>query len=185
MEIAILRHGMPESIPENFITASEFSNWIKRYNASGLADRSVPPECVVIYSNGCSAIISSSLQRSIDSANILDTEKLLLSDSLFIEAGLPSANWGFLKMPPKVWALFFRVLWFFGYSNNSESIKEATKRAALATDRLIQLAVKHHEVLFVGHGIFNRLLVKELKKRGWSGPGNPKSKHWGLDLYVQ
>jgi hypothetical protein len=127
MEIAILRHGVPEPIPENPIPASNFIDWINSYNTSGLSETSCPPKSVLAYANGCKAIVSSSLQRSIDSAKALNTEKLVLSDKQFIEAGLPSANWQFLKMSPNTWAVVFRVLWLFGYSNNSESIKEEKK----------------------------------------------------------
>lgn len=185
MEIAILRHGVPEPILEIPIPASGFIEWINSYNKSGLSETSCPPKNVLAYANSCKAIVSSSLQRSIDSAKALNTEKLLLSDQQFKEAGLPSENWQFLKLSPNTWAILFRVLWFFGYSNNSESIKEAKTRASLATDKLIHLAEKHKKILFVGHGIFNRLIVKELKNRGWSGPKSSGSTYWSFEVYAQ
>lgn len=185
MEIAILRHGMPHWIPLTPISASSFSGWISSYNASGLSETDYPPKNAVAYANACQVIVSSSLQRSIDSAKALNAEKLALSDKQFIEAGLPSANWKFLKVSPNTWAVIFRFLWLLGYSNNSESLKEAKQRAILATDKLIQLAEKHHKVLFVGHGIFNQLLVKELKKRGWSGSKKLGSAYWAFKVYAK
>ena len=125
------------------------------------------------------------LQRSIDSAKALNAEKRMLSEKQFIEAGLPSANWGFIKLSPNTWVVIFRALWFLGYSNNSESLKEAKQRAKLATEELIQLAKKHQKVLFVGHGIFNRLLVNELKKQGWSGSKRARSTYWGFEVYTR
>ncbi len=185
MEIAILRHGMPEPILESPIPASSFIDWINSYNASGLSNTSLPTKSAVAYADGCKVIVSSSLQRSIDSAKALNNEKIVLSDEQFIEAGMPSANWEFLKLSPNTWSVIFRFLWLFGYSNNSESIKEAKQRVFLAANILIHLAKKHHKVLFVGHGIFNRLLVKELKNRGWSGPKSPGSIYWSFEVFVQ
>ncbi|MES9903100.1 MAG: histidine phosphatase family protein [Sedimenticola sp.] len=185
VEIAILRHGMPKPIPENRIPASGFIDWINSYNASKLSDTSLPTKSALSYADDCKVIVSSSLQRSIDSAKALNAEKLVLSHKQFIEAGLPSANWQLLKMPPNTWAVIFRLLWLFGYSNNSESIKEVKQRVSLAADKLIHLAKEHQKVLFVGHGVFNRLLVKELKNRGWSGPKNPGSTYWSFEIYAQ
>ncbi|WPD23157.1 MAG: histidine phosphatase family protein [Candidatus Electrothrix scaldis] len=185
MEIAILRHGMPEPISEKPITASDFIDWIRRYNESGLSKTSHPSQAASAYAQACNVIVSSTLPRSIDSAKTLDAEKLIISDKQFIEAGLPSANWRLLKMSPNIWAMIFRVLWLLGYANNSESLNEAKQRASQAADTLIQLAREQQKVLFVGHGIFNRLLAKELRNRDWSGPRSPGSTHWSFGVYKQ
>lgn len=47
----------------------------------------------------------------------------------------------------------------------------------------MKLAKEYESVLFVGHGIFNRLLAKELKSLGWCGPSNPGSKYWSFGVY--
>jgi hypothetical protein len=185
VEIAILRHGLPEATPTKPITASHFMHWVRQYNTAGLAATALPPQSALAYANICGAIVSSSLQRSIDSANALNAEKLVLSDALFVEAGMPAANWPFLKLTPNTWTVIFRMLWFLGYANHCESYKQAKQRAALVADNLITLAVEHEKVLFVGHGIFNRLLVKALKQHGWSGPKSAGTNHWDFAVYAQ
>ncbi|WP_025564581.1 histidine phosphatase family protein [Psychromonas sp. SP041] len=183
MQITIIRHGKPDPISEHPMTATEFTYWITFYDQSKVSLNTSPLPSSVTHANNCNAIICSRLQRSIDSASILNAGKIVLCDDLFIEAGLPSASWHTFKMTPKFWAICFRVLWLLGYSHHSESIKEVKARAALATDKLIELATQHHKVLFVGHGIFNRFLVKELIRRGWSGAKSPQSEYWAGDLY--
>lgn len=183
MKIAILRHGKPCFIQKNRITSSDFRKWIIKYNASPLSDSSRPGNNALDYASRCGAIVSSSLQRSIDSAQALNKKKLIISDALFVEAGLPSAEWRFIKLPPDIWALFFRILWIFGYSNNSESFKETKERADAAVSKLILLAEEYQSILFSGHGVFNRMLVKELRSRGWSGSKFPGSKYWSIDVY--
>ena len=175
MEITLLRHGKPEELSLHRLNASDFCGWIQDYNVSSLSEFSKPTEAVFNYVNRCNVIICSELTRSIDSAKIFNKEKIILSDSIFNEAGLPSANWQKLKLTPKIWAVLFRVLWLFGFSRNSESFKEAKSRAKEAVIRLSQISYKYDKVLFVGHGVFNRILANELRNAGWSGPKNPTS----------
>ena len=183
MKIVIIRHGKPESIYEERIPAFKFVDWINRYNATSLSGSSVPDAAALACTSECNVIVSSNLQRSIDSARVLDREKHLISDGQFNEAGMPSASWKTLKMFPNTWAVIFRLMWLFGYSKNAESYKEAKQRASEAAIKMIDLAKEHGQVIFVGHGIFNRLLVKELKSRGWTGPKSSGSAYWSFGVY--
>lgn len=183
MKIILLRHGKPEISALKKLSASAFGKWISDYNAAGLSAESKPTPAALACANRSHAIVCSSLQRSIDSANALGAKKIVLSDAVFNEAGLPSANWHLLKLPPTIWAVFFRVLWMFGYSRCSESINETQSRAINAIKVLVALAEKNEKVIFVGHGVFNRLLAKELKRSGWVGPRNPGSNYWDYGVY--
>ncbi|MPQ75876.1 histidine phosphatase family protein [Hydrogenovibrio sp. JE_KL2] len=185
MEIILLRHGKPILPSLNKLNASDFQKWVQKYNASGLCPSSTPSEGAVNYASRCKAIVCSELPRSIESAMALNAEKIVLSDAIFNEAGLPVANWSTLKLSPKIWAVFFRVLWLLGYSRNSESFKEAKTRAVNAVKRLLELAGEHEQVLFVGHGVYNRILANELKRNGWVGPKSLSSKHWSYGVYKQ
>ncbi|MEJ1368984.1 MAG: hypothetical protein RPU35_12395 [Candidatus Sedimenticola sp. (ex Thyasira tokunagai)] len=111
--------------------------------------------------------------------------RIVLSDSIFNEAGLPTANWQAIKLSPKIWAVAFRILWLLGYSKSSESFREAKLRASEAVERLIEIALESESVVFVGHGVYNRILANELRSRGWSGPKNPGSKYWAFGVYEQ
>lgn len=95
------------------------------------------------------------------------------------------ADWNTLELYLDLWAIFFRIAWFFGYLNHSESFKAAKARDNLAAGKLIMLAEQHQRVLLVGHGMFNHLLVKELRNRGWSGAKNPGTKHWSMNIYTK
>jgi len=183
MEIILLRHGKPEIPSLKKINAAGFSQWVEQYNRAPLCSSSIPTNDVISMAKVCNAVVCSELPRSIDSALALGVEKINLKSSQFNEAGMPVANWSFLKISPKLWAAFFRILWLFGYSEKSESIKDAKSRASKSAKLLIDLANKHDRVLFVGHGVYNRLLVKELKSLGWSGPKSPGSKYWSYAVY--
>lgn len=183
MEITLLRHGKPTIPSLEILSASEFYSWVQEYNASGLCPSSKPTAEAINYANACNAVVCSDLPRSIESAKALNASNIVLSNAIFNEAGLPVANWRALKLSPKIWAVTFRVLWLLGYSRNSESFKEAKIRATEAVKRLTEIAHEHERVLFVGHGVYNRILANELRKLGWSGPKNPGSKHWSFGVY--
>lgn len=183
MEIILLRHGKPVIPHSNKLTASAFAEWVSLYDSSGLCPSSSPTNEVITQASRCKAIVCSELPRSIESAKALNIKTITVANSKFNEAGLPVANWRIIKLSPKAWAVIFRILWFFGYSRNSESYKATKARASEAAEMLKKLAEKHRSVLFVGHGVYNRILAKELKTSGWSGPRNPGSKHWNFGVY--
>ena len=184
-EIALLRHGKPKALSSAPISACQFSEWISRYDDSGIAENSAPAKANLEYANKCDVLVCSSLPRSIQSAELLSSDQPLVSDKLFCEAGMPCAQRKTLKLPPKVWAVLFRVFWYFGYSRNSESYSDARKRASMAAHKLVALAEEHRSVMLVGHGIINRLIARELKSLGWSGPANPGSLYWDYRIYTK
>ncbi len=183
MKIILLRHGKPTTPPLNKITASEFFEWVQAYNSAELCSSSQPTTKAMSQAIDCNALVCSGLRRSIESANKLNADHIVLSDPVFNEAELPVANWRTLKLSPKLWAFIFRILWLLGYSRNSESFKEAKTRAVDAVARLTELAYKHQDLMFVGHGVYNQILANELIRSGWVGPKRPGSKHWSFAIY--
>lgn len=184
MEIILLRHGKPVIPPLNIINASAFNAWVNIYNSSGLCDTSKPTLRAINTAQKCNAVVCSKLPRSIESAIALNIKHITLISSIFNESGLPVANWRLVKLSPKAWAVLFRILWFFGYSRNSESFKQSKKRASDAADILVNLARIHERVLFIGHGVYNQLLANELKASGWTGSKRPETKHWSYSIYT-
>lgn len=182
MEITLLRHGKPIIPQLNKICPYEFIEWVNSYNSSGLCPSLAPPKEAYEQAINCNAIVCSELPRSIESAKAL-RNNITLSHSNFNEAGLPIPKWHYPKLSPKAWAVIFRVFWLLGYSNNSESLNQAKNRASKASQMLISLANEHKSVLFVGHGVYNRLLSNELRARGWLGPKNPGNKYWSFGVY--
>lgn len=183
MEIILLRHGKPIVPALDKINAISFIQWIEAYNVSGLSPTSKPLQTTLTRVSQCNATVCSQLPRSIQSAEALKIINITLTDAQFNEAGMPSANWRLLKLSPTMWVIIFRLFWLLGYSKHSESYKEAKQRAATSAKILINLAKENKSVLFIGHGIYNKFLAKELRLLGWSGPRNPGSKYWHFGVY--
>jgi len=183
MEIILIRHGKPVIPPLKKISPFIFKEWVNSYNASGLCSTSLPTEEALNIAGKCGAIVCSDLPRSLESAKALNENKITLKSALFNEADLPISNWRYPSLSPKIWAIFFRMLWFFGYSKNTESFKETKIRATEAANILKELAKTNRSVLFVGHGVYNRIVANELNATGWLGPKSPGSKHWSYGVY--
>jgi hypothetical protein len=184
MEIVILRHGKVNYPPITMISASEFTDWVASYNTNELDNSSEPTEETKTIAREAKTIVCSELSRSIASARVLGVRKISLVHSLFNEADLPIAPWRYPKLSVRIWVIFFRLSWFFGYSNGSETLKEAKGRAQRAAGKLVELAKEHQSVLFIGHGIINRFIASELKRNGWQGPKTPSNKYWGYGVYT-
>ena len=179
-----MRHGKVDCPPLSMLSAASFSKWIDAYNSNALDVNSIPGEDVKFIAAQAGVVICSALKRSVESARKLGIENIHLSDSLFDEASMYVPNWNILKLPVPLWALYFRLAWFFGYSGNTETAKEAKQRAIKATNRLIDLAQGNDSVLFVGHGILNALIAKELKGRGWLMSPKLNRRYWGFGKFT-
>lgn len=173
---------MPDIKSGAKIYACDFAKWVDDYNRAPLSASSKPTNTIMSFVSKCNATVCSHLQRSKDSANAFKPRRLIV-DQFFAEAELPSAKWKLFKLPPKYWGIIFRFLWILGYSKNVESFKSARYRASQAAYRLAELSEKYQQILLVGHGIMNRLIVRELMKNGWSCSKRPSSKYWGFGVY--
>ena len=127
MEIALLRHGKPAGISNVSVSASQFGHWIASYNSAGVAESSVPPQASLEYARTCGVVITSNLLRSVQSGEFLHVKNYQAPDNLFAEAGMPYATWVTLKLPPKYWAVLFRVLWYLGYSKTQRVMGRRVK----------------------------------------------------------
>lgn len=182
MEIVLARHGRSRLVNWCWIAPHRLSSWILAYDKAGVFVDDVP-ELVRAKALKCGWIVSSSLPRCVQSAEALAPSRLVSSEEVFCEAGLPHANWASPRLPASIWAGVFRAAWFLGYSANSESLESARIRARAGAMRLIDLAAEHESVFLVGHGIMATLIAKELARRGWKGPRRPAHGVWQFTVY--
>ncbi|GLB59568.1 histidine phosphatase family protein [Cytobacillus sp. NCCP-133] len=185
MEITLIRHGRSSHINDSPMTFPDFNEWVKKYDSYGILENETFPSGSAEIVRSASMLITSDLQRSIESARLLNPAAKIKAELLFREAELPSTGIGpkSLKLKPKYWAVLLRVLWFLGYGKGCESYPEANARAKEAALKLISYAKEHQSAILVGHGIFNQMIAKELQKMGWKGQHRTNSKHWHETTY--
>lgn len=181
MEIVLLRHGKPDFDFNQRIRIREVPAVVNAYNHAGVSQ--VPPKASIDIAQSCDFIVCSDLPRSLISAELLGIKQVHLSHNLYREADIPVSIWPSPRLSPYAWFAFFRLLWFLGHSANGESIAMARQRSVEARQALQKHAVEHGRVLFVGHGLLNHFIAKDLLANRWKGPKRPGHEYWDYSLY--
>lgn len=179
--VTILRHGKPDFEWQRSVKGSEFRSLESAYDSAGVVGN--PPKESLNLVNQHKCIVCSDLPRFIQSAKALGANSIHFSSAVFREMNLPYFDNAPIKLPLKHWVVLLRSLWFMGFSRNTESISIAKGRAKKASEKLMELAVEHHSVLFVGHGFLNHYVAKELLEKNWVGPRSPGNKYWEFGTY--
>jgi len=179
-KIILVRHGEPDVKTGEKISGAEIPSFLNRYNNAALKPNSLPSSRLLFLSTNAT-IICSDLKRSYCSAQRCNVSPDI-ADALFSESIPPHFQNNLLRLKPKTWLLLSRLLWLMGFSLHGESFKSAKKRATDAADILLH-EVKRRDVLLFGHGLFNILIAKELRKRGYTGPKVPARNFWEYGVY--
>lgn len=177
--IYVYRHADVSFDDTRRIPMSEFRIATDLYNTAPIAPFE-PPQPVP----KCDYVITSNLRRSPETA--IDVFGFMdVSDRIFREAELPDMPCWPIKTKPTTLFALARVLWMLGRTKNCESKSEFKNRVTAAADILIRAAHHHEAVGFVGHGWFNRSLVKALCHAGFVPSEPPKHIHGTFTLYTQ
>ena len=176
MEITLIRHGKPTSANNPVLSASEYTQWIRHYNASNVSEKSRPKDKLRL--NNSSFVISSNLTRAIHSAEIYTGEAPDKTFELFREMEIPRYKLPF-RLKAWTWVYLCRAFWMLGLKGSFESYKEAKSRAEIGADKLIELAQEKGSVVLFGHGYMNLHIKKALIKKGWK-LNSKSNEFWGV-----
>ena len=177
--IVLMRHAKPDFDTSVRVRTSSMGEALSAYDeagierphAAGRANRIMAPFIDVESRDGSrTQIVTSDLRRSIESAKLFFPNiEAAATDPLYREAELPA------KLPLCGLAMRYaaavvtaRVLWMLGIHQQAESCAMAAARARRAAKALENRAMERGCVILVGHGFFNRLIARELKRAGWT-----------------
>ena len=176
--IIIARHGKPALSRKIQLTWREYRDWWKDYDSGGLAEKQKIPKKLKALAENADVVISSSLLRARESAELASgREPDFIYDEL-IEAALPPPHLGSMKFRPKTWGTWARIAWYWGWPDGMESHGEARARANKMCDVLASHAKDGKTVYVSAHGWFNRMLKGSLMKRGWKCVSENGDLHW-------
>ncbi|TNE56986.1 MAG: histidine phosphatase family protein [Alphaproteobacteria bacterium] len=179
IRIHLVRHGKPNISRDVWLTRRQYIAWWASYTHVGLDPNDAPRSDTQVTAQECPSILSSSLKRAVETAEILADGKPIASSELFVEAPLPPLwIFGWLKAKPIAWGTLSRITWWMGFSAGQESHWQAKQRAWNAVDELSQLAQEHGDVMLCGHGWFNRMIAKRLRQSGWKRSGKGGDAYW-------
>lgn len=154
--IYFLRHFKVKDSSKSWLNSDEFDNWVKDYDTFELeySDIVLPKNIDKIY--------VSSQNRAIKSANFLNLDYEI--NDLLVEVPIKSFINTKFKLPKWLWLFVGRASWFLNFKQN-ETKKETNKRVEYFIQNLDMTA----NILIISHGFFMMLLVKKLKKIGYTG----------------
>jgi len=186
MRIVLVRHGKPTYQAPTTLRLDQLDEAVDRYNLSPLDSRVLPPPSTLETVAQTGFVLASDLPRSIDSVSMLTSREPKV-DPVFREAEIPTRLPfpGGVRLFPLGWVVVARMFWFCGWSGDSEPVRSARRRARKACDYLSEMASLHGSVSLLGHQMFNILIARELRSRGWHGPVIPPFPHWSLATYTQ
>ena len=177
MKIVLVRHGPPEFNTPLLMPTSGAKNALDLYAASRVKTDS--PLDVRNFISLADICVTSELARAIDSAQALGFKDCIASN-MFNESELPHPNRLLVPLPWRIFLLIYRLLWFFGFSQNWAGVSLDRKRARKGSKYLSELAIENDLVLLVGRGIINRLLCAKLQNSGWQIEKKHGSGYWSL-----
>ena len=178
-----MRHGEVDLRRDKKISAQKFAKWMIDYDDANIKENFSSKDEIKKLFDITNILVCSKLKRSLQSIEVFN-KKAYLCDEIFNEAPLPYLSWNFLKLNSKMWLVFLRILWLFSYSKNCKSIQETRKRAKKATQKLIKLSKdKNVPIILIGHGVFNKLIKKELLFLRWKEVKKSNSKNWDYGIF--
>lgn len=156
--INLLRHFKVKDDGFIMLNSKEFNQWVSNYDKYELEFQEVD-----LPKSSTKAYVSTE-DRAIRSAELLNLE-YELSDKI-IEVKIEAFINTKLKLPKIVWLIIGRVLWYFNLSkveNYNCTVNRANQFLAEVVDN------NSDNILLLSHGLFLRVLEKELRKKGYVG----------------
>ncbi|WP_069203054.1 histidine phosphatase family protein [Bacillus testis] len=182
--ISLIRHGESSCSPLKKADARQYAAWLDDYDRKGIQ---LPEEMASESREAllqADVLISSDLKRAVESAAYLHPQANVQRDSRLREVRIPSPAFSFFgcRMGTNRWNVIMRLAWIAGYSGKEESFKQAKCRSQSIAQHLAALASSGN-VAVVGHGFFNRMIAKELRKNGWQPVGKHGDGNWACSVY--
>jgi broad specificity phosphatase PhoE len=178
--VILARHGEPALSRRVTLSAAGYRDWWARYEEGGLKPGQTPPASLLTMARDADWLVSSTRERSIQSAREIARGRDFRSDPLFVEAPLPSPPLpAWFRLSPRWWGVFSRFCWwFFDYHDGQESAAQARVRAHEAASELAARAAAGEEVVLIAHGFFNAMIGRDLAARGWRKTLDQGYRYW-------
>ena len=178
--VILARHGEPALSRRVTLTAAGYREWWARYEEGGLKAGQAPPPGLLAMVRAADTLVSSTRERSIQSARAVAEGRDVRTDPLFVEAPLPSPPLpAWFRLSPRWWGVLSRFCWWaFNYHDGQESLAQAEARARRAANDLADRAAAGEEVVLIAHGFFNAMIGRALAARGWRKTVDQGFRYW-------
>ena len=180
--IVLVRHGRSAHVPapaDRWVDADGMRRWRVAYEAAGILPDDAPPRELIAEAARAGVVAASDSPRAVASAERLAPGRPVLTSPLLRESEIAIPRWLPLRWPMGVWAACITLQWGYDILRGRDAAPEELARAAAAARWLVPRARDGATVVVVTHGVFRRLLARELLAEGWRGePGRRSYRNW-------
>ncbi|OGR39729.1 MAG: hypothetical protein A2051_05140 [Desulfovibrionales bacterium GWA2_65_9] len=115
-----------------------------------------------------SACLSSDLPRALHTAEHMHSGRITVTPELR-ELAIHPFTQRHVRLPLFLWLIFGRLAWLLSHKSQVESKRLLSQRVGRVVDAIVNSG--NADILIVTHGITMYFLRKELRRRGFKGPG--------------
>jgi broad specificity phosphatase PhoE len=179
MRVVLVRHGPSAHFQTSgSIDRSAVLKWRDAYDAAGIRTISQPPPALIQTAADATHIVASDLPRAIASAQRLAPRREIRVSPLFRETPIPVPHWP-TRLPLSIWEMLIHAAWNYRILRGIDVTPTDRAQAAQAAEWLSGLIADGSTALIVTHGVFRRLLAKQLVSLGWrSSARRGGYNHW-------
>lgn len=180
MRILLIRHGRTAHLHAGGLLDREgVLRWRTAYDAAGIATDDHPPPDVLAAVARADVLASSDLPRAEASAARLTASGRVRTSPLLREIPLPVPAMGPLRAPLAVWGVLITLAWgvdiIRGRDAGDDAIEQARLAAVWCRGVLVDVDKPDATIAVVTHGVFLRLLARQLVIAGWEHESTRRS----------
>lgn len=162
MKIGLVRHFKVNLTEKKSLNSNDYSSWGLDYD-----EADVTPNNVITDHTQWDICYASDLKRAIITAQHIYGEDIHTTPLLREVRNDPFIQTNHM-LPHGLWRVVGRIAWYQNHKSQTETRRQTLERIHAF---LKQLEGKPHKnVLIVSHGFFMHVLIKELMRKGFSGP---------------
>jgi len=189
MRLIMIRHARPEWRSSPLISLAKFERIAGGYDDAHLSAKGRIAVAALAERLPKAPILSSDLPRARETAEVIGGgDRTIVFDALFREVPNTRIGGGLLSRllaPADVWAFIRRCYWIIGAGECPEKPRAAWRRAARATDSILERFEGYEALILVSHGWFLTMLALHLRRRRLiqRGPLLPRVSYGGMTVY--
>ena len=155
--------------------------WRRGYDDAGIIADDRPPDDVAATVRTADLVVSSDFARAIMTAERLAGDREFRRSPLLREAPVDVPTWTRVRLPRVVWERATQVRWGYRILRGTDIPSHDLERGTKAARWLDELTREHPHVAVVTHGVFRRILARQLEALGWRADGRIRSwAHWSV-----
>lgn len=165
--LLLVRHGPSAHAQSGALDRRGVERWRQAYDTSGIRHDSPPPVALSHVVAAATHVLSSDMPRALQSAALLAPQRPVKSDAVFREAALSIPDWP-TRLPLRGWGTIIYLRWHFRTLLARPEDAHHRQRAAIAAAQLAALVEDGSSACVITHGVFRKLLSRELRGLGWT-----------------